>query len=60
MLPPYTMQEQLNNFVNSWITPVNGLWSFLAGIAAVITPLIIRRKQKSQMKSKSGKETQQL
>jgi hypothetical protein len=44
--PPYTIQEQLSMFVNSWITPVNGLWSFLAGVAAVVTPLIIRRKQK--------------
>lgn len=48
--PPYTIQEQLNNFVNSWITPVNGLWSFLAGVAAVVTPLVIRRKQKAKQK----------
>jgi hypothetical protein len=46
--PPYTLSEQLTNFVTSWITPISGLWSFLAGVAAVATPLIIRKKTKKQ------------
>jgi hypothetical protein len=53
VLPPYTLQEQLSNFVNLWITPLSGFWTFLAGVAAVITPFIIRRKQQSAAKRKS-------
>lgn len=48
---PYTIQEQLNNFVSSWITPINALWGFLAGLAVVIGPLILRRKQKSGVRT---------
>jgi hypothetical protein len=48
VLPAYTTEESLHNFVNSWITPVSGMWTFLAGVAAVIGPLIIRRRQKKQ------------
>jgi hypothetical protein len=48
--PRYTIPEQLNNFVTSWITPITGLWSFLAGVGVVIAPmvswLLIRRKKK--------------
>jgi hypothetical protein len=42
VLPPLRADEHLNNFVNAWITPVSGMWSFLAGVAAVIAPLAIR------------------
>jgi len=56
VLPPYTLQEQLSNFVNLWITPISGLWTFLAGVAAVITPLVIRRRQKSTAKRKHHSE----
>jgi hypothetical protein len=42
VLPPYTIQERLNNIVNSWISPLSSLWTFLAGIGAVIVPLIIK------------------
>lgn len=49
-LPQYTIQEQLNNFVNAWITPIGGIWTFIAGVGTVITPLIIhiyRKKRKN-------------
>jgi hypothetical protein len=49
VLPPYTTQEQLSNFTNTWITPVSGIWTFLAGVGAVVAPLIIalyRKKRK--------------
>jgi hypothetical protein len=49
ILPPLTFEENLKNFSNSWITPITGLWTFLAGVAAVIAPLIIslyRKKRK--------------
>lgn len=48
VVPAYTLQENLNNFVNSWINPISGMWTFLAGVAAVVGPLIIRRRQKKQ------------
>jgi hypothetical protein len=47
-MPTYTAEETLHNFVNSWVTPISGMWSFLAGVAVVIGPLIIRRRQKKQ------------
>ena len=47
-MPTYTAEETLHNFVNSWVTPISGMWSFLAGVAVVISPLIIRRRQKKQ------------
>jgi hypothetical protein len=53
-LPPYTEQEHLNNIVNSWISPLSSLWTFLAGIGAIIVPLIIRFYSK---KSKKKTET---
>jgi hypothetical protein len=46
ILPKLTFSEYLNLVVNSWITPISGLWSFLAGVAAVIAPLIIRLYRK--------------
>jgi hypothetical protein len=45
-----TAEERLNNLYNAWISPVSGIWTFLAGIAAVITPLIIRKKQKDKQR----------
>ena len=42
VLPPYTPGELVNNFVNTWITPISGMWSFFAGVAAVLTPAIIK------------------
>jgi hypothetical protein len=49
VLPPYTTQEQLSNFTNAWITPVSGIWTFLAGVGVVVGPLILalyRRKRR--------------
>jgi hypothetical protein len=42
ILPTYTPQEKLSNFVGTWIKPISGMWTFLAGVATVLTPLIIR------------------
>jgi hypothetical protein len=52
ILPPYTLGEQLNNFTNTYIAPISGIWTFLAGVAAVIAPLIIRLYSKKQNKNK--------
>jgi hypothetical protein len=53
VLPPLTLQEHLNNFVKSWLTPITGIWTFLAGVATVITPVVIRiysnRKKKGRI-----------
>jgi len=48
IMPHYTADEQLNSFVKSWITPVSGLWTFLAGVGAVVAPLIVRFYRKKQ------------
>jgi hypothetical protein len=50
VLPPYSTQELLSIFVNSWITPITGVWTFLAGVGAVIAPLIISIYRKRQQK----------
>ncbi len=55
--PPFTIPEQLSNFVTSWITPISGLWSFLAGVAAVTAPLIIRSKTKKSKETKGTAST---
>jgi len=51
-----TVDQNLHNFVNSWITPISGMWTFLAGVAAVIGPLIIRRRQKKQKEETDNRE----
>jgi hypothetical protein len=51
LMPHYTTNEQLNSFVNSWITPVSGMWTFLAGVGAVIVPVILhfyRKRRREQ------------
>ncbi len=56
VLPPLRPDEHLNNFVNAWINPVSGMWSFLAGVAAVIGPFVIRLyAKKKQNKGKNKK-----
>jgi hypothetical protein len=52
VLPPLTPEQHLSNFVNSWITPITGLWTFLAGVAAVIGPLAIRMYSNRQKRRK--------
>ena len=48
VLPNYSPQEYLSNVVSTWISPITGIWTFLAGVGAVIAPLIIRLYQKKQ------------
>jgi hypothetical protein len=50
ILPPYTLGENFNKFVSTWVTPVSGMWTFLAGVAAVLGPLIIRIYKKKSNK----------
>jgi hypothetical protein len=35
IIPPYTPAERLNNFVSSWIPPMQALWTFFAGVGVV-------------------------
>jgi hypothetical protein len=42
VLPPFTADQLLRNFYNDWLSPISGIWTFLAGVGAVIVPLIIR------------------
>jgi hypothetical protein len=56
ILRPLTFEEHLKSFSDSWITPISGMWSFLAGVAAVIAPLIIRwygKKRNKKINEKS-------
>lgn len=60
LLPPLTLEERLNNFVNSWLNPIGGLWTLLVGIAAVIAPLVIRiykSKKKNDLLQDTNKNT---
>jgi hypothetical protein len=55
VLPQYTDAEKLSNFTNTWITPIQGIWTFLAGVGAVIAPVIIalyRKKKKEKTTDK--------
>ena len=46
VLPELTYPEMLDNFVKQWILPMTGIWTLLAGIAAVMAPLILRAYRK--------------
>lgn len=57
LLPHYTTNEQLSSFVNSWITPVSGIWTFLAGVGAVIAPIILqlyRKRRREQTRTNTS------
>jgi hypothetical protein len=59
VLPPFTDAEKLNNFTKIWITPIQGIWTFLAGVGAVIAPFIItlyrrRKKEKTTNQTNEG------
>ncbi len=57
VLPPYTAGELLSSFVNTWITPITGLWTFLAGVGAVIAPLAISIYRKRTKKLNETKKS---
>jgi hypothetical protein len=42
ILEPLSIDENLKQFTNRWITPVTGIWSFLVGVAVVLGPLMAR------------------
>ena len=46
ILPPLSFGEHLNNFYNSTLSPLSGIWTFLLGVAGVTAPLIIRAYKK--------------
>jgi hypothetical protein len=54
VLPPYTTPELLTNFTSSWITPISGIWTFIAGVGTVVAPMLLylyrKRKEKRQQK----------
>jgi len=53
LLPPLTFEENLNNISTNWISPLNTIWTFVAGIGTVMAPLILilfRRKYKRHNK----------
>jgi len=52
--PALRWDERLNMFVTSIITPLSGLWTFLAGVAVVVGPLIFRLYSKKSKKKDSS------
>ncbi len=54
-LSHFTFDEQLANFVEKYITPVNSLWTFFIGVAAVLSPKIIQAIRRL-LSSKSKKD----
>jgi hypothetical protein len=48
VLEPLSLAEHLDNFYKAWLTPISGIWTFVAGAAAVIGPLIIRMYNKKK------------
>jgi hypothetical protein len=52
VLPPYTTPELLSNFTEAWITPISGIWTFIAGVGTVVAPLLLylyrKRKKKKE------------
>ncbi len=59
VLPSYTTQELFTMFVNTWITPITGVWTFLAGVGAVVAPLIIRIYRKRHKKNDNNSNKQE-
>ena len=53
MLPPYSFSEYLNNFVVGYISPISGLWTFLAGVGAVVVPLIAKMYSRKRNENKT-------
>ena len=58
VLPSLTPEERLENFYESWLSPISGIWTFLAGVAPVIAPLIISIYKKRQDKKNKNKKTE--
>jgi hypothetical protein len=52
VLPPYTSPEVLSNFTEAWITPISGIWTFIAGVGTVVAPMLLYlyRKRKKNKK----------
>jgi hypothetical protein len=51
---PYTTPEILSSFTEAWITPLSGIWTFIAGVATVVAPLFLylyRRRRKTNGKN---------
>jgi hypothetical protein len=51
VLPPYTTPELLSNFTEAWITPISGIWTFIAGVGTVVAPLLLylyRKREKEE------------
>jgi hypothetical protein len=50
VLPPYTTPELLTNFTETWITPISGIWIFIAGVGTVVVPLLLYLYRKRKRK----------
>ena len=52
VLEPLSVSEHLNNLYLAWVSPISGIWTFLAGVGAVVAPFIIRWYNRKGNKNK--------
>lgn len=55
LLPKLSFDEWLNDAVSRWVSPFSALWTFLAGIGAVVAPLVIRMYTRKKKKESADK-----
>lgn len=55
VLKPFTMEEKIINFYNSWFTPITGIYIAISGIIAALFPSILKlyRNIKRKYKEKN-------
>ncbi len=55
ILKPLSISDHLNNLYNLYIVPIGGIWSFVVGVIAIMSPLILNKKRKSRRRQKENK-----
>lgn len=56
VLPPFTIDDHIKNFYNSFVYPLSGIWIFLAGVGTAIIG-IVRYLKGKQKKGQTGSES---
>ena len=51
VLKPFTLEERLTNFYNSWFTPITGMYIVISGIIAAIAPSILKKYRNKKRKN---------
>jgi hypothetical protein len=56
ILKPLSISEHLNDFYTMYVVPIGGIWSFIVGVIAIISPLILNKKRKSRRRQRENKD----